>query len=188
MNAKTLVVMMAGVVGLATAAGAFARCPGTPAQCPGVGAAPERTAPPEVMVEGRNQALESVLTLKDSQKAAFKAYADARLAWVKSHVRNNAQDPSKVYDEQTRLESRAAMMRTRADKLADLATKRADLWKVLDPQQKMALEAFESQGNGDRPCFQRQEVRRGSACGCPDGDAPRPERRFQHRPDMPRHY
>ena len=188
MNAKTLVVTMAGLIGFTAAAGAFAQCPGNPGECPGAGPAADRATPPEVMVQGRNQALESVLTLKDSQKAAFKAYADARVAWAGSHVKKEVRDPAKVYDEQTRLESRAAKLKARADQLSDLAAKRAALWKVLDPQQKMALEAFESQRMGGHHGLQLKDGRRGPACGCPAGDGPRPEPRFHHRPDAPQRY
>ncbi len=196
MKAKTFALTMAGLIGFAAAAGALAacpgnpsQCPGNPAQCPGAGPAVERPRSPEAFIEGRNQALESILTLKENQKAAFKAYADARVAWTGGHLKKEARDPEKVYDEQTRLEDRAARLKLRADRLADLAAKRAALWKVLDPQQKMALEAFETQGMGvAHHGLQWKDGRRGPGCGCPAGDGPRPEPRPHHRPDAPQRY
>ena len=191
MNGKIIVATAAGLTGLVAAASAFAWCPMNPGPAMGPGPQGDRQPAPEQRVEGRNQALESVLTLKDSQKEAFKAYAEARTKWAAGHGQKMAEDPAKVFDEQTRLEARAAQLKQRAELLADVAAKRAALWKALDPQQKMVLEAYETHGFGGGHGMRMKEERRGQSCGCPAGDGPRAELRPEprpHHPDAPQHY
>ena len=94
MNIKLTAAVLAGALGL-TATGAYAA--GCPMAGPGFHGQYRQT--PQECFEGRMAALESVLTLKDNQKDAFKAYADAKMKWF--DVRYVAKE--KTFDEQTRL-------------------------------------------------------------------------------------
>ena len=166
--------------------------------------------------EGRMAALESVLTVKDNQKDAFKAYTDAKMKWF--DVRYVAKE--KTFDEQTRLEAKARRMKSATAALEDVAAKRAALWKVLDPQQKMVLETYEKlQSHADpehwlaenRTIWENYEThgfagmhrgdhymdgmkkfhRAAPDCGCPMGMTPQPHPMPGpgfHHPDRPMHY
>ena len=137
MNIKLTAAVLAGALGL-TATGAYAA--GCPMAGPGFHGQYRQT--PQECFEGRMAALESVLTLKDNQKDAFKAYTDAKMKWF--DVRYVAKE--KTFDEQTRLEAKAKRMKSATAALEDVVAKRAALWKVLDPQQKMVLETYETHG------------------------------------------
>jgi len=151
------VVAMAGVLAAGTA-GAWCGCPagGPGPQMKGG----DRGPAAESRIEDRMASLESILTLKDNQKAAYKAYVDAKVkigaehrAWAEKH----AQRP---IDEQTRLDDRAARAKMNAELFSDVAAKRAALWQVLDPQQKLVLETYETH-HGFGPMGGHRDFRRG---------------------------
>lgn len=119
------------------------------------------------VMQGRTAALASMLNLKEDQKPAFDAFMEASTQWMAS--RHEGWDPSKVYDEQTRLEHRAQRMKERSEKLADVAAKRAALWKVLDPQQKLVLENYGMHRGYGQPGLKFHDNHPYPACGCPQG-------------------
>ena len=186
MNFKQMTAVFAVALGL-TATGAYAA--GCPMAEPGFHGQ-DRQALQE-RFEGRMAALESVLTLKDNQKDAFKAYTDAKMKWF--DVRYVAKE--KTFDEQTRLEAKAKRMKSATAALEDVAAKRAALWKVLDPQQKMVLETYETHGfagmyrGGYSMDGMKKFHRAAPGCGCPMGmtQQPQPMPGFHH-PDRPMHY
>lgn len=186
MNAKLVTLTLAGVMGLA-ATGAYAA--GCPLVAPGLQGPAGQT--PQERFEGRMAALESVLTLKDNQKDAFKAYTDAKMKrFDVTHM-----EKAKTYDEQTRLEAKVKRMKAATAALEDVAAKRAALWQVLDPQQKMVLETYETHGfagmhRGDFHKDGKKEFHRAApGCGCPMGPMPQPmPGPGFHHPDRPMHY
>ena len=188
MNIKLTAAVLAGALGL-TATGAYA------AGCPMAGPefhGQDRQAPQE-RFEGRMAALESVLTLKDNQKDAFKAYTDAKM----KRFDVKRAEKEKTFDEQTRLEAKVKRMKAATAALEDVAAKRAALWKVLDPQQKMVLETYETHGfagmyrGGYSMDGMKKFHRAAPGCGCPMGMTPQPQPMPMpgfHHPDRPMHY
>lgn len=172
MNMKKIVVAT-GLAGLLAAGSAIAAPAGHHPGIPGSPAHP----PVEEIMQGQNAALESILTVKSNQKNAFAAYADAKTKWASRHAQRKAPE-AKVFNEQTRLQAKARDMKEKAELLADLAAKRAALWSVLDPQQKLALDGFESRGHhgmrGTEGHPQRDGVHHRTACPCPAGNGPQP--------------
>ena len=188
MNIKLTAAVLAGALGL-TATGAYAA--GCPMAGPGFHGQYRQT--PQECFEGRMAALESVLTVKDNQKDTFKAYTDAKMKWF--DVKYVAKE--KTFDEQTRLEAKAKRMKSATAALEDVVAKRAALWKVLDPQQKMVLETYETHGfagmhRGYHYMDGMKKFHRAAPdCGCPMGMTPQPQPMPGpgfHHPDHPMHY
>ena len=90
--------------------------------------------------------------------------------------------------------------------VTDVAAKRAALWKLLDPQQKMALEDYESRafvghgrfhqgprhgwncpGNAGTPCPMAEQSPR-QCPGYNGAPAPRGPAAGMHHPEMPHRY
>lgn len=115
---------------------------GPGAECPMGGPGPQpgfdgRNA--QEVRSARWAALASMLTLKPEQEGAWKAYVEARDA-LKTPF---GEQQKYAADEQTRLENRAERAKIRADQLARVAAARAELLKVLSPEQKYVLEGME---------------------------------------------
>ena len=125
----------------------------------------------------RYEALERMLTLKEDQVSAWKAYVDARVALGQ---------PGKAYDKpavdtQDRLERRAERAEARAAQIRTVAQSRAELLKVLTPEQKFVMEKFEVQHQGvRRHANPHHGVMQGPGCGgvpphgapCPNTECP----------------
>lgn len=125
----------------ATAAGAYAWC----GDGAGYGPRGHWTGPDvQQSLANRNAALESILTLRDNQKQAFKDYTAAQEKAYAAMRDFRAKNRGQAYDRQSRLELSAEREKLLGQVHADVAAKRAALWKLLDPQQKMALEDYES--------------------------------------------
>ncbi|MDO5530616.1 Spy/CpxP family protein refolding chaperone, partial [Sutterella sp.] len=92
------------------------------------------------------EAMARILTLKPEQQAAWKAYVDARSAL--DVMPDSVKFDKPAVDIQTKLERRAQVAKVRADLLDKVAKARADLGKVLSPEQKYVLESFELQHSG----------------------------------------
>ena len=95
----------------------------------------------------RWNALSRMLTITPEQKGAWDAYTAARDA-VRTPI-VNPESGRYAADEQTRLERRAERAKIRADLLGKAAAARAELLKVLSPEQKYVLEGMEFR-HGDR--------------------------------------
>ena len=126
----------------------------------------------------RYEALERMLTLKDDQKSAWRAYVDARVALA---------TPAKAYDKpavdtQARLDRRAERAEARAAQIRTVAQSRAELLKVLSPEQKFVMEKFEFQHQGVRAGHNPHHgmMFKGPNCGgaaphgmpCPNAECP----------------
>lgn len=112
-------------------------CPrGYAAEC--LAGGPQAGATAAEVRAARWAAVERMLTIKPEQQAAWKAYVEASDA-----LRTPIETKTVVADEQTRLERRAERAKIRADQLAKKAAVRAELLKVLSPEQKYVLEGME---------------------------------------------
>ena len=83
------------------------------------------------------------LTLTEKQTKVWKSYVDTRLAAFEERAKWRQAHKVPCMDEQTRLERRVDKARLNAKLTEKVAQQRAELLKVLDPQQKMVLEAYE---------------------------------------------
>ena len=111
-----------------------------------------------------------------------------------------------AYDRQSRLELSAEREKLLGQVHSDVAAKRAALWKLLDPQQKMALEDYESRafaghgrfhqgprhgwncpGNAGTPCPMAEQSPR-QCPGYNGAPAPRGPAAGMHHPEMPHRY
>ncbi len=104
--------------------------------------------------ERRYEALARILSLSADQRPAWQAYVNARHAAVLADV--NAEGP--VIDIQDRLDRLAEHAQKTADMVKTLASTRADLLKVLRPDQKYVLEMHEMQHDGRRAGSRFHEV------------------------------
>lgn len=187
----------------AIAAGAYAWC----GDGAGYGPRGHWTGPDvQQSLANRNAALESILTLRDNQKQAFKDYTAVQEKAYAAMRDFRAKNRGQAYDRQSRLELSAEREKLLGQVHADVAAKRAALWKLLDPQQKMALEDYESRafaghgrfhqgprhgwncpGNAGTPCPMAEQ----SPCQCPGyngAPAPRGPAAGMHHPEMPHRY
>ena len=120
----------------ATAAGAYAWC----GDGAGYGPRGHWTGPDvQQSLANRNAALESILTLRDNQKQAFKDYTAAQEKAYAAMRDFRAKNRGQAYDRQSRLELSAEREKLLGQVHSDVAAKRAALWKLLDPQQKLSL-------------------------------------------------
>lgn len=116
-----------------------------------VQAAPEAVSAPAAKAEAsveqmtpterRYEALARILTLDAEQRPAWQAYVAARTQRAFPEVT----DKGPAVDIQEHLERMAAHAQAAADKVKTLANARAELLKVLRPDQKYVFEMHESQ-------------------------------------------
>lgn len=168
---KKMFAAVAAIGALAVAGVSFAAAPAAPAPAPhpavqGPGqAAP---MPPEARVAMRYEALERMITLKDGQQGAWKAYVAARTDAAK----RGEPEQKPAVDEQDRLEQRAARLEARAASLKKVAAARAELLKTLSPEQKFVLEHFEIMHRGHGPHQDFRQFGRGPAPQCMTAPCP----------------
>lgn len=193
---KKMFAAVAAIGALAIAGVSFAAPSGAPNPGPRAAAqGPEHAAPlpPEARIAMRYEALERMLTLKDGQQDAYKAYVAARTDFVK---RGDPEQKPAV-DEQDRLEQRAARLEAKAAAVKKVADTRAALLKTLSPEQKFVLENFEimHRGHGAHPDFRQfgrgpaqQGPQAGMMAPCPfaAGEAPAPAPKEAPAPKDPK--
>jgi hypothetical protein len=101
--------------------------------------------------------LEAKLNLKDSQKSAWQAYADAAIARAKARTERmqamHAQrgEPRQDLDTATKLDKAAGRMRAHADQLQKAAQDTRSLQQALTPEQQTIFDLYwKSQQHGGR--------------------------------------
>jgi hypothetical protein len=105
----------------------------------------------------RLDGLEAKLNLKDDQKDAWKAYADAALARARERaanlqaMRGHRGEDRKAPDTASRLDMAAGLMRARADGLQKVAQDTRAFQQVLSPEQQTIFDLYwKSQRHGMR--------------------------------------
>ncbi len=143
-----------------------------PPQCMG-----QRMAPPAVdraeRVKARYAALERMIKLREDQMVAWNAYRDARVQDAEDRRARWAKYKEPAVDQQTRLERRIERLKDELKSLETITAKRAELMKVLDAAQNVALDGFEARFAMRHPALRRGPGPRGAG---PKGPGPKPEK------------
>lgn len=119
--------------------------------------APYKRFDPVQHTQRKLDGLETRLNLKDSQKSAWQAYADAAIARARErtakmqefHARRG--EPRKDLDTASKLDKTAEIMRARADQLQKVAQDTRSFQQVLTPEQQTIFDLYwKSQKRGHR--------------------------------------
>lgn len=138
---------------------AFAYPPAGGNGAPCAGAQMDRQA----WVKSANETMRGMLNLKPEQQKAFNAYATAALDLqkVRDDLRQkHFENPATNY--QDRLAQRIETQKATVKYLEAFAAARADLLKVLSPEQKLVLESFDAHHGAAMPMMGRGM---GPGCG-----------------------
>jgi len=128
---------------------------GNPA--PGGKHAPYKRFDPVQHTQHKLDNLEARLNLKESQKSAWQAYADAAIARAKARTERmqamhaNRGEPRPELDTATKLDKAAEMMRAQADQLQKAAQDTRSFQQALSPEQQTIFDLYwKSQQHGGR--------------------------------------
>ncbi len=128
-----------GALGALAVSGLVGAAPAQPADTtvPPCAQAPQYSRADQVAA--RYEGLANMLTLKAEQQSAWKAYVDARVALAAPQKKWD----KPAVDTQERLERRAEAAEARVALLKTVTSARAELLKILSPEQKYVLESYE---------------------------------------------